>query len=283
MAEERVSPTAHYTGYVWARNGMSYPGFETGEGRLLYAALQPLNTVSGLLGGPTLEGLLLARHRLIDHLLTAAIDAGRVTQVIEIAAGLSPRGCRFVERYGEAITYVETDLPGMAARKRSVLDAIDALSDRHRVVELDALATGGATSLAAVAASLDPEQGTAIITEGLVNYFGRDTVLALWRRIAAALAGFRDGTYYSDLHLGGDSHDLLTRGFMVGLSGFVRGRVHLHFEAVSDATAALRRTGFESVVLHQPAEHPEIIGTKENPAARMVRVIEAGTTVIRAT
>ena len=28
-ASESISPTAHYTGYVWARNGLSHPELET--------------------------------------------------------------------------------------------------------------------------------------------------------------------------------------------------------------------------------------------------------------
>ncbi len=36
---ETISPTAHYTGYVWARNGLSHPEFETIEGRVLFETL----------------------------------------------------------------------------------------------------------------------------------------------------------------------------------------------------------------------------------------------------
>ena len=99
-SRERVGPTAHYTSYVWARNGLSHPELETREGRLLFDSLQPAMLVSRAAGGPTLEAYLLARHRAIDALLERAIDAGRVSQVIEVAAGLSstgsrssPRGC----------------------------------------------------------------------------------------------------------------------------------------------------------------------------------------------
>lgn len=275
MAEDRVSPTAHYTGYVWARSGLSHPAFVSAEGRLLYSALRPLNAASNLLGGPTLEGFLLARHRLLDHLLTAAIDAGRVSQVIEIAAGLSPRGWSFAETYGDRITYIETDLPAMVARKRKVLGDIGSLSDRHRVVELNALAGDGPASLRELAATLDPAHGTAIITEGLLNYFDRDTVLRMWRRFARTLAGFSHGTYLSDLHVQGDSNPTLTRAFTLGLSAFVRGRVHLHFTDVGDATSGLLASGFADAVLHVPGEFPRIVGNRPNLAARMVRVVEA--------
>jgi O-methyltransferase involved in polyketide biosynthesis len=275
VAEERVSPTAHYTGYVWARAGLSDPAFVTNEGRALYSALLPWNAASALTRGPTLEGFLLARHRLIDHLLTGAIDAGRVTQVIEIAAGLSPRGWRFAKTYGDRVTYVETDLPGMAARKRDVLARLGSLDEHHRVIELDALVDSGPASLAALAGSLDPTRGTAIITEGLVNYFDRDTVFGMWSRFATALSGFSDGVYFSDLHLHGDANPTLTWAFTMGLSAFVRGRVHLHFGNPTEAAAALLDSGFAGAVLHQPTDFPDVIGERPNRSARMVRVIEA--------
>src|SRR5688572_15605351 len=118
---ERISPTAHYTGYVWFANGLSHPAFVSREGRLLYSVLRPANAASRAVGGPTLEGMLLARHRVIDHLLEQEIAAGRITQVVEIAAGLSPRGWRFARRHGDRLRYVEADLPEMAARKRDIL------------------------------------------------------------------------------------------------------------------------------------------------------------------
>jgi O-methyltransferase involved in polyketide biosynthesis len=274
-ASENVSPTAHYTGYVWARNGLSHPAFATNEGRLLYTALLPWNVASKLGRGPTLEGFLLARHRLIDHLLAAAIDDGRITQVVEVAAGLSPRGWDFARRYGDRITYVETDLPGMVGRKRGILTGIDSLNDHHQVIELNALADDGPDSLASLATTLDPAKGTAIITEGLLNYFDRDAVLGMWGRFARVLAGFADGLYLSDLHLQGEANPTLTWAFSLGLSAFVRGRVHLHFDDVEAAATALRASGFGAAVLHRPTDFPAVIGPKSDPAARLVRVIEA--------
>jgi O-methyltransferase involved in polyketide biosynthesis len=273
---DEISPTAHYTGYVWARHGMSHPAFVTHEGRALYAALLPWNAASRIGRGPTLEGFLLARHRLIDHLLSTAIDDGRISQVIEVAAGLSPRGWSFAEQYGDRVTYVETDLPAMAARKRLILDRIGSLSEQHRVVELNALADTGPDSLAALTDTLDTGRGTAIITEGLLNYFDRDAVTGMWRRFAAALDRFPDGCYLSDLHLQGEANPTLTWAFTMGLSAFVRGRVHLHFRNVGDAASTLLSSGFHDAVLHLPTDFPSVIGQRPNPAARMVRVIEAG-------
>jgi len=129
---DRIGPTAHYTGYVWARNGLSHPELETLEGRILFDSLQPAMIASRLAGGPTLEAYLLARHRAIDALLDSALERGEVSQVIEVACGLSPRGWRFTRRYGERIVYIEADLPEMAASKRLALERMGSLGDHHR-------------------------------------------------------------------------------------------------------------------------------------------------------
>src|SRR5262245_41277416 len=106
-SDARISPTAHYTSYVWFANGMSHKALTSRLGRVLYRALKPLNGAHDLLTrAGNLETMLLARHRLIDRLLTEAIEAGRVRQVVEIAAGMSPRGFRFAQRFPK-VHYIE--------------------------------------------------------------------------------------------------------------------------------------------------------------------------------
>src|SRR5919109_4529943 len=77
---EAISPTAHYTGYVWARNGLSHPELSTMEGRIMFDSLQPVMLASRGLGAAALESYLLARHRAIDARLERAIEAGEVGQ-----------------------------------------------------------------------------------------------------------------------------------------------------------------------------------------------------------
>src|SRR6185436_8314170 len=132
---ETISPTAHYTGYVWFAHGHSHEAFATRTGRLMYRALRGANVAAHAVGLPTLEGMLLARHRLIDLRLAHAIDSGEISQVIEVAAGLSPRGWRFRTRYGDKLTYVEADLPAMIANKRRVLAELGGETPNHRTVE----------------------------------------------------------------------------------------------------------------------------------------------------
>jgi O-methyltransferase involved in polyketide biosynthesis len=243
---DAISRTAHYTGHVWVRNGLSHPELATREGQLFFASIEPTMLLRRLAGMPTLEQSLLERHRLIDEALTAGIAAGRIGQVIEIAAGMSPRGWRFMESYGDELTYVEADLPAMAERKRRALERIGSPWRRHRVVELDALSD----DLDELASELDPQQGVAVITEGLLTYLEHDDVLALWRRIARVTAAFPDRLYLSDLRLGEDA-GINERVLYVLLGAFVRGRVHVHFDDEPDALEALRGAGFDTPQLHR--------------------------------
>ncbi|HUE28634.1 MAG TPA: class I SAM-dependent methyltransferase [Solirubrobacteraceae bacterium] len=273
IASEAISPTAHYTGYVWARNGLSHPALATLEGRLLYESLRPPMLVNELLGRPTLEGYLLARHRAIDALLTRAIEQHGISQVIEVAAGLSPRGWRFTRRYGERLLYVEADLPRMAARKRRALEEIGSLGESHFVRELDVLREDGPESLAALAAGLDPGRGLVIITEGLLGYLPRDAVEQIWRRFASVLGGFSADRYISEIHLSSVA-DLQVRAFRVLLGAFVRGRVYLHFDSAAEVVAALRAAGFSSADVTPAAE---LVPGPENRGSSRAHILEAST------
>ena len=273
-ASDRISPTAHYTGHVWARNGLSHPGLVTREGRLLFDSLQPAMLTSRAIGGATLEAYLLARHRAIDARLERAIDAGEISQVIEVAAGMSPRGWRFTRRYDGRLVYVEADLPDMAERKRAALERIGSLSERHRVCEVDAQRDDGPGSLAAVAAELDLREGLAIVTEGLLGYLPTDAVDTIWRRFARTASGFAAGRYISDLHLAGAATPQV-RAFRLALSAFVRGRVYLHFDDAGEAEAALTAAGFATAHVRAAVD---VIGRREGRGSRLANILEASTT-----
>ncbi len=269
-----VSPTAHYTGETWVRNGLSHPQLRTWQGQVFHGALALPLAASKSLGGPTLEGLLLARHRIIDSILDDLIEGG-VTQVLEVACGMSPRGWRFSERYGDRLTYIEADLPAMARRKREALERMGSLDGQHRVVEVDVLRDGGPGSLDSVIAGLEPAKGLAIVTEGLLSYLDSETVETLWARIATVLARFDRGVYLADLRLADDDRALLERAFSVVLGAFVRGRVHAYRGDEAAAETALRRAGFEDVQLHRCDQHPAAGEAGADPAAAAIHIVEA--------
>lgn len=251
-----ISPTAHYTGEAWAQLGLSHPALRSLEGRALHLALRPYNVLSTLAGGPSIDAYLQARHAAIDAALDAAITDGRVGQVVEIACGMSPRGWRVAERHGAAVEYIEADLPDMAARKRAALAQIGAPT---RVVTLDALADDGPDSLSALARTLDPDKGLAIITEGLLNYFPAREVLGMWDRFARTLRGFPHGLYLADVHLGGDGAGPHAQVFSLLLGAFVRGGVHLHPWTATEAHRRLQDAGFDGAELHRPQRYVRVI------------------------
>jgi O-methyltransferase involved in polyketide biosynthesis len=270
---DAISPTAHYTGQVWLRNGLSHPALSTREGELLFATLQPAMAASRAVGGPSLEPYLMARHLAIDARVERAIEARVATQVLEVAAGLSPRGWRFAQRYGPCITYIEADLPAMAERKRRALQRIGTLGEHHRVVDVDALKPDGPGSLAALTAELDPDAGLMIVTEGLLGYLSTADMSALWERFAALASTFSTGRYVSDLHLG-DVVTPVIRGFRVLLGAFVRGRVYLHFDSAEQAERALLAAGFRGAEVVPAAAGRSADG---HSGAGLAHILEAST------
>jgi len=240
----------------------------------MYRVLRGPNAAAHAVGLPTLEGMLLARHRLIDLRLQQAIEAGEVRQIVEVAAGLSPRGWRFRTRYADRITYIEADLPGMLANKRRVLAELGGETAHHRTVEIDALRDSGPNSIDAICSTLDPAHGTAIITEGLINYFDRANVVGMWRRFAGALAKFRRGLYLSDIILRQGNQGPLVTTFGTLLGVFVRGKVHVDFANAADVEATLAVAGLDGVVL-DPRDFAFELPNLEIAGAGVVRIIEA--------
>ena len=269
-----ISPTAHYTGETWVRNGLSHPRLATWQGRLFHGTLALPNAASRMLGGPSLDAMLLARHRIIDALLEDLIQGG-VSQVIEAACGMSPRGWRFSGRYGDRLTYVEADLPPMARRKREALAQMGSLGDHHRVADLDVLRDGGPGSLESLAETMDPAQGLAIVTEGLLVYFDDPTVEALWARLARVLQPFATGAYLADLRIARPEPGVIERASELLLGAFVRGKVHPYRGDDDAAEAALRTAGFEQARLHRCDEHPAAAEVSSDAAAGLLSIIEA--------
>jgi len=272
---EKVSPTAYATGYFWYRHGLSHPGLVVPEGKKLDRRFGYLIRVVKAVSGMSIEALMLARHKGIDAVLARHIESGKVTQVIELASGLSARGWRFSERYGNRIAYVETDLPHMAELKRGMLEKAGLTAPRHRVVPINVLLDRGPGSLHEVARSLDPKAGVAVITEGLMSYLDPRTASGVWRRIVKALRPFPFGVYLSDSYVRSDRYGLGGALFRGVIQRFVRGRMHVHFETPEQASILLKKAGFGNITLHEPRSIPETRELGETRGGDRVRVLEA--------
>lgn len=271
-----ISFTAFYTGEVWQRHGLSSPLLASSRGRMLYRALRPVELAASAVAGVNNEIHLLQRHRIIDAVVERAIREEGFSQVVELACGLSPRGLRFCQAFGSDIHYVEADLPGMAARKRKLLQDAGLLSAAHRVVACDILAEGGGDSLEALFAELEPGRKTLVITEGLINYFDYPTISRFWSRLALCLKAFPAGLYVTDLYPDLRWHRFVrtAAAFKAALALTTRSRVSLHFRTEADIRAGFRQAGFVSTTVHLPESWYGLLDIPVQRVPSIVRVLE---------
>lgn len=276
----RISITAHMTGYTWYANGLSSAAFATMPGRLFYHATRPWMRMGGrVLGIADFEATLLQRHRIIDHLLEKAVEEKGVGQVLELACGLSARGVRFMEKYGpEKLRYVEADLPGMAARKKKLLQDAGLLGENHFVVPVNILAGEGELSLEQAAShTLDPNVPTAVITEGITYYFPLEPMKDLWGRIANLLSSGSGGVYLYDDFARSSSpfytNLLMAWTWLVGI--VAQGKMHLHFLSGQEVNDTFCGLGFCDVSVHRPEAFAGVVPIPVSRIASFVDIIEA--------
>ena len=268
-----ISFTALYTGHAWATNGLSYPPFRTTAGRLYYHALTPVEWAGRLLLGANIRTLLLQRHQMIDSLLEQAIEERGCTQVLEIACGLSPRGCRFMKSRPD-LDYVEADLPEMARRKQKLLRGLD--GPVPEVVPINILAEDGELSVGEVFRRFDRSEPIAVITEGLTVYFDRETIDGFWRRLASELSGFAASTYLSDTYFkfGRGPTRWIVESARSGLAAIARSRVSFHFQDAEEIQSYFEGLSFDEVHVHDPRDHYDTLSIPRARRDPIVRVVE---------
>jgi len=138
-----------------------------------------------------------ARYKLVDRLI-AENETG---QVLEIAAGLSPRGLTMTEQ-NPSWQYVEMDLPPIARRKKEILEKLYA-DDKAKpqsnlyIESRDALSE---SSLFAAARHFG-DRPISIVNEGLLRYLNFDQKAAVARNVHALLEKFDGEWITSDITL----------------------------------------------------------------------------------
>lgn len=135
----------------------------------------------------SLQHTLLHRHTAINRLLANA----KCRQVIEIAAGFSPRGS--MASSTSDLDYFEIDMPDVVALKNKQLNST---KEGSAVLARDnfKLLPGDITQLDF---EVFPARSSFIITEGLMMYFNRAAQLQIWKRIADFIAD-NGGEYVFD-------------------------------------------------------------------------------------
>lgn len=271
-----ISFTAHYTGHVWYRSGLSAAPFHTAQGAFYYNALTPFEYLGGKLVGTNIRESLLQRHFLIDHLIEQAITGEGVTQVLEIACGLSPRGWRFTSRFPQ-LKYVEADLPDMARDKAALLAEHGSLSAQHKVVTCNILADGPDSLEKVIAREFDSSKPLLIVTEGLVNYFDMETISGFWQRVRTELARFPAGIYLTDNYPLLDDHPFRKLMKFLGdtLAVASRSNVNFHFGSDEKMEQHFRDLGFGTAIAHNPRDWYDRIDMPKTRAVPMVRILEA--------
>ncbi len=263
-----ISMTAHYTAQAWVCQGLPWARhFDTAQGRFYRRLLAPVWALGRRMGHTTPQEFLVQRHCIMDALLRRISPI----QVVELAAGLSPRCLAFAQEDG-ILRCIDADLPEMVATKRSLLPA--RLPPGYRQAALDLL--GRDDYVAQLDRVYLRDAPAVVLTEGILTYFSPEQVAQVLARVAGLLRACGGGTYLTELHHG-DQVDamLLGRAFRfclhrltgVPLRPLVRNRVQ--------AESMFRQAGFDEVKVHHPRDWAAELALPIQPIDSGLRVYEA--------
>jgi O-methyltransferase involved in polyketide biosynthesis len=133
-----------------------------------------------------------ARFRAVSRL----VEEKAATQVLELAAGLSPRGIELASR---GIVYVEADLAESVAVKREVLTAL--LGSIPKNLHLCAASAIDRAQLLACCAPFVAGRAVAVTTEGLLRYLTFDEKALVAANVHEILRRYGGWWITPDIHL----------------------------------------------------------------------------------
>jgi O-methyltransferase involved in polyketide biosynthesis len=258
LDKNHIPPSALYTAATWRWGNL--PGADLVTPPDAAAVFRAMNTYMSLyrLLNPrwhSLRHTLLHRHLGIEHLLRAAA----CSQVIEIAAGFSPRGSAFSADV--SMQYFEVDLPPVIAAKRALLAATQAgqsILRRNNLTLLEGDVT--AINWAKFAA-----RSTFVITEGLMMYFDRATQMLIWRDIATFLHRNRGEYVFDYLPVPDEPVRSVAGRALSRLRGTKRPAFPCDGRNRHEIADDLRAAGFERVEMHSS---PDFASAWNLPYAR---------------
>jgi O-methyltransferase involved in polyketide biosynthesis len=136
-----------------------------------------------------------ARYKVTDRII---MQRG-ITQILEVAAGLSPRGIAMSEN--PDVIYVATDLPQILDQEKAIALAIlSRLNATRPNLHFEAANVLDRESLSKALAIFGPDRPVAIITEGLLPYFSREEKTVLANNMHEILRRYRGVWIASDVH-----------------------------------------------------------------------------------
>lgn len=243
-----ISFTAHYTGYIWYQMGISHPLLATSKGKSLAFIANPVETWAEKYVGGSMRTTLKERHIMLDDTLKQLIERYPNLQVLEIAAGLSPRGWWFREHFPQ-IDYRELDLPDMAKTKQTALKQINTASPD--VLSVDLFTEDFKNAFAV----FDPKRPLVIISEGLINYFEKELLQQLLKSIVHYGQDFSVLHYLTDIYPEPVKNKLATVIWNSSklLKVVSRSAFSFHFQTPKEVRDFFQTAGFKQVEVIQPS------------------------------
>jgi O-methyltransferase involved in polyketide biosynthesis len=168
---EKISPTAKLVAY--SRTFTDIPFAK--EIAIKSNAKQSFEEQTGdIRGSPIWE----ARYKVTDKI----IKEHGITQVLEIASGLSPRGLSMTRN--SDVVYVATDLPQILEEEKEIAQSILAQSNESRPnLHFQAVNALDMESLSKAVTFFKKDKSLAVITEGLLPYFSMEEKQTLAKNI----------------------------------------------------------------------------------------------------
>lgn len=138
-----------------------------------------------------------ARHKLLNKLITQT----GIPQILEIAAGLSTRGLEFTAN--ESISYVELDLPKMAADKQAVLLELqqDGITEARPNLFIEAGSAVEPDDLAKATGHFDTNKPLVVVNEGLLRYLSFEDKTKYAENVQSLLKKYGGAWITSDISL----------------------------------------------------------------------------------
>ena len=239
---QRIGIPAYFTSHAWVEARFDYAHlFETRQGRLMFRAMEPLFSLFGFLG-PAVRlhnEYLFVRHCAHEERLQQI----RPSCIVEIGAGLSPRGIAFASADPD-LRYIEVDLPNMVAAKRSALGSFQT-PQNYFLGTADLLGDDFVDSLPSMPR---PGDRVAVVTEGVTDYFNMSEKRTAFANICSLLCAHGGGSYILDIYARENFPRLpfLTNAFVSTLGRMVgRSFDDQLFERVEDACGFLVSCGFD--------------------------------------
>jgi O-methyltransferase involved in polyketide biosynthesis len=245
--KDNIPPSALYTAATWHWGELPGADLVTPpNARPVFRVVNAYSSIYRLInpGWHSLKHTLLHRHAGIDHLLRES----NCSQVIEIAAGFSPRGTAFST--DPSLRYFEVDLPAVIAAKRALLQSTAAGQAVLRR-ENFALLEGDVTALDWSSYAACP---SFIITEGLMMYFDRAMQMPIWRGICEFLRSNRGEYVFDYLPVPDEPRRSLAGRLLSRMRGTQRRAFACDGRTRHEIADDLRAAGFKSITVHSSVD-----------------------------